>query len=175
MLQVKRSASFLSMALATLFLVALLVSTAAAETKTLKDKVTFDVPSGLTANEVSQANATVATLMNPSAPMSVYTVTLTEDLPGELKLMSKEEATTAFSATGSDFELIEYKEMKFAGKDAVLIEYKANVQGMNIQTRQIMAISGQDMVMVTSSCMDQSQLADVKKTAEKLEASVKIK
>ncbi len=157
-----------------LFLAALIVSVAAADTKNLKGKVTFDAPAGYTVTEVAQDQSSAASIMNPSDPMANYTVSLVENVPGDLKLMTKDEAATTYSTTGSDFEMLEYKETTLGGKKAVLVEYKVTTQGMTLQNRQVMAISGKDIIMVTSVFMDMSKVADARKTAEAIEKSIAI-
>lgn len=159
--------------------VALLTSAAFAadleKTYDLKGKFSFKHPASWTPMEQSAAPTTSVTMIDPAGQGFSFVAMLTEGVPADTPLMTKEQAEAAFSNMGSDFKMIEYGPVKIGGKDAILLEYSLNMNGMQTQNRQIMMLNGTDSIVFTSAFVNPANLAELHKIVEAVEASVEFK
>lgn len=168
---------------AVLFVMALCLSVfgaqAFAANKDLKGKVSFSYPDGWTATDSEAQGMIAVALMNASEPMIGLSVTFSENIPAGTVLPDeatwKQQIEAGMAASGSKVEVIECKKTTLGGKDAMLIEYKTEGNGMTMQFRQTMTINGSDMLVVTGSFMDMSKLDAGKKILAEIEKSVAFK
>ncbi|MDR3321421.1 MAG: hypothetical protein LBS93_03155 [Synergistaceae bacterium] len=171
----KRSVRFLVLLSAAVIAAVVFASAAFAADQSFKAKsgISFNYPSGWTATEVQQGSITSVTLMNPSQPTATIAVTISEGgVPENTPLPDEEATKAALAASGQDFNLLTFKNIKVAGKDAVLSEFSTEANGVYVQSRSVTIIDGTNMIAVSSVYMDKSTVADGQKISEAVENSL---
>ncbi|MDR3264868.1 MAG: photosystem II reaction center PsbP family protein [Synergistaceae bacterium] len=171
-----RSFAFLS----TFVLVAFLFVPAAfaadlSQTHTMKNGVSFKYPSGWTPMESQQGPVVSVSLVNPTQPTTAITVSVGEGVPADSAPVDEESVKAQLAATGQNIELLAFKKVTLAGKDATLTEYSAEVAGTAMRTRSVMIQDGTSVVAVTSVYMDKTKMAEDRRISEAIEKSLTLK